>query len=46
MTAGDSGIVENAGKSVEEGLVSAERFARSGLCFGLLDDVRGNRSGE
>jgi len=37
VTPSDTAVVEDAGQAVEKGLFAAERLARTGLCFGLLE---------
>jgi len=46
MAPGDTSVVEHAGKAIEQSLLAAERFSRSGFGFMLFDDLRGNRSRE
>jgi energy-coupling factor transporter ATP-binding protein EcfA2 len=46
VTPGDPRIVEYAREAIEQRLVAAKCFPRADLGFGLLDDIRRNRSGE
>jgi hypothetical protein len=43
VTPGNPGIVEDAGKAIEQGFLAAERFPRPGFRFVLFDYVRWNR---